>query len=128
MIRQHIYFSGRVQAVGFRFRAQMNATQLGLTGWVRNLFDGRVEAEVQGEIEQINRFINKMKNEQWIDITDMEVEDIPVEKVLKMCKMITSKKVSYIIDEKGVLGPTDSPADNPTYFWDLFLHRKKFIG
>ena len=50
MIRQHIYFSGRVQAVGFRFRAQMNATQLGLTGWVRNLFDGRVEAEVQGEI------------------------------------------------------------------------------
>ena len=49
MIRQHIYFSGRVQAVGFRFRAQMNATQLGLTGWVRN-------------------------------ITDIEVEDIPVEK------------------------------------------------
>ena len=47
MIRQHIYFSGRVQAVGFRFRAQMNATQLGLTGWVRNLFDGRVEAEVE---------------------------------------------------------------------------------
>ena len=80
MIRQHIYFSGRVQAVGFCFRAQMNATQLGLTGWVRNLFDGRVEAEVQGEIEQINRFINKMKNEQWIDITNIEVEDIPVEK------------------------------------------------
>ena len=79
-IRKHFYFSGRVQAVGFRFRAQMNATQLGLTGWVRNLFDGRVEAEVQGEIEQINRFINKMKNEQWIDITDIEVEDIPVEK------------------------------------------------
>ena len=31
-------------------------------------------------MEQINRFINKMKNEQWIDITDIEVENIPVEK------------------------------------------------
>lgn len=67
MIRQHIYFSGRVQAVGFRFRAQMNATQLGLTGWVRNLFDGRVEAEVQGTPEQINRFIYKMKCETKIN-------------------------------------------------------------
>ena len=61
MIRQHIYFSGRVQAVGFRFRAQMNATQLGLTGWVRNLFDGRVEAEVQGEIEQIQEALSYMR-------------------------------------------------------------------
>ena len=55
-------------------------------------------------------------------------KDVPEEKVLKMCKMIKSKKVSYIIDDKGVLGPTDSPADAPTYFWDLFLHRKKFEG
>lgn len=78
MIRQHIYFSGRVQAVGFRFRAQMNATQVGLTGWVRNLYDGRVEAEVQGTPEQITLFIHKMKNEQWIEITDMEVKEISI--------------------------------------------------
>ena len=53
-------------------------------------------------------------------------KDVPKEKVLKMCKMIKTKKVSYIIDEKGVLGPTDSPADNPIQFWDLFLHRKRY--
>lgn len=80
MIRQHIYFSGRVQGVGFRFRAQMNASQTGLTGWVKNLYDGRVEAEVQGDAQQINLFINKMKHEQWIDITHMDVEEVPVKK------------------------------------------------
>lgn len=80
MIRLHVYFSGRVQGVGFRFRAQMNATQTGLTGWVRNLYDGRVEAELQGETAQINTFINKMKHEQWIDITHIEQEEIPVKK------------------------------------------------
>lgn len=80
MIREHIYFSGRVQGVGFRFRAQMNAAQIGLTGWVKNLYDGRVEAEVQGEPEQIQLFIVKMKHEQWIEITNVETEEEPVKK------------------------------------------------
>ena len=42
-IRRHIYFSGRVQEVGFRFTACLLARRLGLTGWVKNLWDGRVE-------------------------------------------------------------------------------------
>mgnify|MGYP002232320157 CR=1 FL=1 len=36
-IRRHIYFSGRVQEVGFRFTACLLARRLGLTGWVKNL-------------------------------------------------------------------------------------------
>lgn len=48
MIRKHIYFSGRVQGVGFRYQAAYYARSLGLTGWVRNLSDGRVEMEIQG--------------------------------------------------------------------------------
>lgn len=43
MVRRHIYFSGRVQGVGFRFQASWAAKRLDLTGWVRNLDDGRVE-------------------------------------------------------------------------------------
>ena len=49
MVRKHIYFSGDVQGVGFRYRSCYIAQSLGLTGWVENLWDGRVEMEVQGD-------------------------------------------------------------------------------
>ena len=53
MVRKHIFFSGWVQGVGFRYRALYAARAMGLTGWVQNLWDGRVEMEVQGEPEKI---------------------------------------------------------------------------
>ena len=43
MIRRHYWFSGRVQGVGFRYRAYYIAGSLGITGWVRNNWDERVE-------------------------------------------------------------------------------------
>ncbi len=48
-IRKHLIFSGRVQGVGFRYRAMNIAQMLGLTGWVKNRWDGKVEMEVQGK-------------------------------------------------------------------------------
>ena len=47
--RAHIFVSGRVQGVFFRYSTLRKARQLGLTGWVRNLSDGRVEAVFEGE-------------------------------------------------------------------------------
>ena len=47
-IRKHVYFYGRVQGVGFRWRAVQTAKDLHLTGWVRNMYNGNVEMEVQG--------------------------------------------------------------------------------
>ena len=47
-IRKHIYFSGRVQAVGFRYSALCLAKELQLTGWVKNLKDGRAQADCRG--------------------------------------------------------------------------------
>jgi len=41
--RAHVYYSGSVQGVGFRFTAEDLARQNNLTGWVKNLADGRVE-------------------------------------------------------------------------------------
>jgi acylphosphatase len=47
-VRAHVFISGRVQGVGYRYATVDTATQLGLTGWVRNLPDGRVEAVFEG--------------------------------------------------------------------------------
>ena len=54
---KHIFFYGRVQGVGFRYYAVQKANQLGLTGWVKNLYDGSVEMEVEGQEELIDQLI-----------------------------------------------------------------------
>ncbi|MDR1579985.1 MAG: acylphosphatase [Synergistaceae bacterium] len=48
-MRRRVVVSGRVQGVGFRWNARSRAAELGLTGWVRNLPDRRVEIYFQGE-------------------------------------------------------------------------------
>ncbi|WP_017652601.1 acylphosphatase [Fortiea contorta] len=48
LIRAHVFISGRVQGVGYRYATVETASQLGLTGWVRNLPDNRVEAVFEG--------------------------------------------------------------------------------
>lgn len=61
MQQAHLYISGFVQGVGFRAYVRSKARKLGLTGWVRNLSDGRVEAIAQGEKEKIMRLISYCK-------------------------------------------------------------------
>ena len=47
--RVHLLVSGRVQGVAFRMYTVDEARRLGISGWVRNLADGRVEVEAEGE-------------------------------------------------------------------------------
>ena len=75
--RKHIYVSGRVQGVGFRFRTQHLARGFGLTGWVRNLDDGRVEMELQGPEEAINLLFEHLRQDRFIVIDDFQAERIP---------------------------------------------------
>jgi acylphosphatase len=56
MQAERFFVSGRVQGVGFRYAARHRARELGLTGYVRNLPDGRVEALVQGDQAKIDAF------------------------------------------------------------------------
>jgi acylphosphatase len=56
LTRLRLTVSGRVQGVGFRWFAVSEAQRLGLSGWVRNLPDGRVEAEAQGPAERVAEF------------------------------------------------------------------------
>lgn len=58
MIRYYVLVEGRVQGVGFRYFCQMNAANLNLTGWVRNMDNGMVEMEVQGDEKTLIKFIN----------------------------------------------------------------------
>ena len=59
--RLHVFYSGRVQGVGFRFTAETTAVALRLTGWVRNLRDGRVEAVVEGVEPKLHEFLEHVR-------------------------------------------------------------------
>lgn len=58
-VRAHLYISGRVQGVYYRAFTQEVADSLGLTGWVRNLPDRKVEAVFEGEKDLIEKAIMK---------------------------------------------------------------------
>ncbi len=79
MVRKHIFFSGDVQGVAFRYRSFYIAQSLGLAGWVENLWDGRVEMEVQGSEASIREMLDRIQQQRWINVTDMEITEIPCE-------------------------------------------------
>lgn len=56
-VRAHVLVSGRVQGVFFRGHLQRRANALGVTGWVRNLADGQVEAVFEGEEARVNEIV-----------------------------------------------------------------------
>ncbi|MBU1147266.1 MAG: acylphosphatase [Candidatus Omnitrophica bacterium] len=67
----HVFYSGSVQGVGFRYTARRIASDLGLTGWVRNLGDGRVEMVCEGEEKKLQRFLDDV-------IVDFHIKDTQI--------------------------------------------------
>lgn len=80
MIRKHVFISGNVQGVYFRVYTHEAAVRFGVTGWVRNLKDGRVEAVFEGEdaaVEQMLRWCWEGSPSSRVD--KVEVFDAPYE-------------------------------------------------
>lgn len=76
--RYHFICHGRVQGVGFRYRASRAARALELTGYVRNLYDGTVELELQGDAYQMSRFWPILLERSYIDIDRKETTEMEV--------------------------------------------------
>jgi acylphosphatase len=62
MISLQVFYEGYVQGVGFRWTMRHIAKGFDITGWVRNLPDGRVELQVTGEEEELRAFLNAIAN------------------------------------------------------------------
>lgn len=78
-VRKHIIVRGDVQGVGFRYHASYAAQRYGVTGWVKNLYDGGVELEVQGTEEQIDMMFKSVEAQRFVEIREREVENMPTQ-------------------------------------------------
>jgi acylphosphatase len=75
--RVHLWISGRVQGVFFRATTADEARSRGLTGWVRNAPDGRVEAEVQGSRSAVDQLIDECRTgPPMAAVDDVDVDHI----------------------------------------------------
>ncbi len=60
--RIHVFYSGRVQGVGFRMTAEETAQEFGVVGWVKNLRDGRVEIVAEANEEVLEQFLKALRD------------------------------------------------------------------
>ena len=75
-VARRYLISGRVQGVGFRYFTEAAAAREGLHGWVRNLPDGRVEIDVEGEAEAVERFERHVRHgPPGARVSDVHVDD-----------------------------------------------------
>lgn len=78
-IREHILFSGHVQGVGFRYKATYLARHFGLTGWIKNEYDGTVEGEFQGLEAEIDMVIQRLMQDPYIRIDSVARRKVPLQ-------------------------------------------------
>jgi acylphosphatase len=74
------FVRGRVQGVGYRYFAQKSAISLGLTGYTRNLDDGRVEVYAIGSEEKLSKLAGLLyTGPRWADVRGVDEQEAVVE-------------------------------------------------
>lgn len=78
LIRRRVYFSGKVQKVGFRLELSRLAERLNLTGSVKNREDGSVEAVLQGEERAVQFLVKCMIGLKRASVARLDMQELPV--------------------------------------------------
>ncbi|MFA5928914.1 MAG: acylphosphatase [Candidatus Margulisiibacteriota bacterium] len=82
-IQKHIFISGRVHGVGFRLYTKRYAESLDIKGWVRNLYNGQVEAVFQGDQYAVDKLVKWCKTgPSSAEVENVEVKEEAVEEGL----------------------------------------------
>ena len=74
-MRKRVYYSGRVQGVGFRYTAMRISQNHQVSGYVRNMMDGRVEMVAQGQEAEVERFIDELAEVMGGCVRKVQVQD-----------------------------------------------------
>ncbi len=89
MKARRVIYEGRVQGVGFRWTARRIAQGYDVTGWVRNLPDGRVELQIAGEDTEVRSFLKDVRESALAGhIASEQVEDIDLGKPMRGFQII----------------------------------------
>ena len=75
MISLQVYYEGHVQGVGFRFTVRHIAKGFEVTGWVRNLPDGRVELQVSGGEDEVRSFLDQIAQSELHSLIRKQTEN-----------------------------------------------------
>lgn len=77
MTAAHVFYSGHVQGVGFRYTAKRIARKYDVTGFVKNLPDGRVELLAEGDAQTVAAYLHAVADRMRENIFDAQVEKDP---------------------------------------------------
>ncbi|WLR42414.1 acylphosphatase [Bacillus carboniphilus] len=80
-MKYHIFIRGKVQKVGFRKFTASAAKKLHIVGWVKNNDDGKVEVVAEGEKENLNKFVKKLKRGPLVSkVDEVKITEYPTTK------------------------------------------------
>lgn len=77
-VREAFTFYGRVQGVGFRYKLRHLADSYGVTGWVRNEYDGSVSAHMQGQPLAFEMILKHLYEDRYIELEDVRRKKLPL--------------------------------------------------